>query len=274
MAQIVAEEFGIDPAEVYVVMGDTELAPFNTGTHGSKLTTILGNAVLFACLDAKRQIVEAAVSLTGSGRLEIKNGQLVNNQGEAVMSLQEALFEGCKKRSGQPFIGCGIYEPDAVMLDETGYGSLAPTYPFGVQIAEVAVDAQTGKIKIEKIISVHDSGTIINPQMAKGQVYGGTTQAMGFTVYEQMGMNDQGVMEAGTLLEYKMPTTLEMPAYAVDFVETNDPHGPYGAKCLGEPPIISITPAVANAIYQATGLRPTDAPFTPQKVLKMLKSQK
>lgn len=273
MAQIVAEEFGINPLDVCVVMGDTELAPFNTGTHGSKLTTVLGNAVLFACQDAKRQIIEAARAITGSGNLEIKDGKLVNNGDIAVMTLGEALYEGCKRRSGQPFIGMGVYEPDAVMLDSTGYGSLAATYPFGVQIAEISIDVQTGKIKVDKIVSVHDSGTIINPQMALGQVYGGATQAMGFTLMEQMGMNGQGILEAGTFLEYKMPTILETPEFAVDFVETNDPHGPYGAKSLGEPPIISITPAVANAVYHATGLRITDAPFTPQKVLKALKSK-
>ena len=106
-----------------------------------------------------------------------------------------------------------------------------------MQIAEVTVDTNTGKIRVDQITSVHDSGTIINPQMARGQVYGGTTQAMGFTITEQLGINEQGILRAGTMLEYKMPTTLEMPEFAVDFVETNDPHGPYGAKCIAEPPI-------------------------------------
>ena len=131
MAQIVAEEFGIHAADVYVVMGDTDLTPFNTGTHGSKLTTVLGNAVLFACQDAKRQIVELIKSMRKTGDLTIKNGNLIDGQDTPVMTLQEALFEGCKRRSGLPFIGMGIYEPDADMLDTTGYGNPAPTYPFG-----------------------------------------------------------------------------------------------------------------------------------------------
>lgn len=273
MAQIAAEEFGIDPQEIYVVMGDTELAPFNTGTHGSKLTTILGNAVLFACQDAKKQIIEQACLITGSEHLEICGGQLLNNRGERVMSLKEALYVCCKRKNGLPFVGMGIYEPDAVMLDETGYGNLAPTYPFGVQVVEVAVDEKTGRIIVEHIVSVHDSGVIINPQMAKGQVYGGVMQAMGFTLMECMGINEQGLLSGGTLLEYKMPTTLETPRLTADFIETNDPHGPYGAKSLGEPPIISVLPAVANAVHHAVGLRLTDAPFTPEKVIKALKNK-
>ena len=273
MAQVVAEEFGLSAGDIYVVMGDTEQAPFNTGTHGSKLTTVLANAVLFAARDAARQIVDAARLVFKTGHLEIKDGQLVDRTGQRVAGLKEALNECIKKRNGLPFYGLGIYEPDAVMLDENGYGSVAATYPFGVQIAEVSVNERTGRITVDKIIAVHDSGTIINPQMAKGQVYGGTMQAMGFTIMEDLGVNEQGLLEGGTFLEYKMPTILETPRFAVDFVETDDPHGPYGAKALGEPPIISILPAVANAIRQATGLRLTDAPFTPKKVLKALKER-
>lgn len=271
MAQIAGEEFGIDPSDVYVVMGDTEIAPFNTGTHGSKLTTVLGNAVLFACRDAKRQLLEEARRIYGAGELNVQDGQLVDRCNNTVASLKAALHEICIHRSGLPIYGMGIYEPDAAMLDKTGYGSPAPTYPFGVQIAEVTVNELTGRITVDRIVSVHDSGTIINPQMAKGQVYGGATQALGFTVMEQLGINEQGLLEGNTLLEYKMPTILEMPQFEVDFVETKDPHGPYGAKSLGEPPIIAVLPAVANAIYHATGLRLSDAPFTPSKVLKAMK---
>lgn len=273
MAQIAAEELSIDPHDVYVVMGDTELSPFNTGTHGSKLTTILGNAVLFAAQDAKKQLLDEARLVYKTGRLYLKDGFVVDGGGSHVASVKEALYECCKHRNGLPFYGMGIYEPDAVMLDETGYGSLAPTYPFGVQVAEVSVNEQTGRIRVDKLVAVHDSGTIINPQMAKGQVYGGMTQAMGFTVMEGMHIDEKGLLAGGTFLEYKMPTILETPEYKVDFIQTNDPHGPYGAKSLGEPPIISVLPAVANAIYYATGLRLSDAPFTPKKVLKALKER-
>lgn len=274
MAQVVAEEFGVDPQTVRVELGDTQLTPFATGTHGSKLTTILANAVLAACDNAKKIILDEITLLTGSGKLQIENGNVVNRRGDVIMSLSEALREVCLKRSGAPVVACAEYRPAAVLLDETGYGNLAPTYPFGVQAAQVEVDEETGEIHVKKIVAVHDSGRIINPQMAAGQVYGGVTQAFGFSMMEQLGINEQGLLHGGTFLEYKMPTMLDVPELVAAFVETQDPHGPYGAKALGEPPIVSVLPAIANAVYDATGLRLDDAPFTPRKVLQAIRKQK
>ena len=274
MAQVVAEEFGVSPDSVIVQLGDTRLTPFATGTHGSKLTTILANAVLAACDNAKKEILDEITLMTGSGKLHIEGGTVKNGRGDELMTLAEALNKVCIKRSGAPVIALGEYRPAAVMLDPTGYGNLAPTYPFGVQAAEVEVEESTGRILVKKIVSVHDSGKIFNPQMAAGGVYGGVTQAFGFTMMEQLGINDQGLLHGGTFLEYKMPTMLDVPELAADFVETVDPHGPYGAKALGEPPIVSVLPAIANAVYHATGLRLDDAPFTPQKVLKAIQKQK
>lgn len=274
LAQVVAEEFGVDPQSVRVIMGDTQHTPFATGTHGSKLTTILANAVLAACDQAKKEILDSITLITGSGKLTIEQGKILNYRGDALMTLEEALREVCLKRSGAPIVAMGEYRPAAVLLDETGYGNLAPTYPFGVQAAEVEVDMETGRIHVKKIVSVHDSGKVFNRQMAEGGVYGGVTQAFGFTTMEQLAVSDQGLLHGGTFLEYKIPTTLDIPELVAEFVETCDPHGPYGAKSLGEPPIVSVLPAIANAIYNATGLRLTDAPFTPQKVLKAIKELK
>lgn len=274
MAQVVAEEFGVDPQSVRVIMGDTQHTPFATGTHGSKLTTILANAVLAACDKAKTEILDNITLITGSGKLILREGKIFNNRGDTLMTLEDALQEVCLKRSGAPIIVMGEYRPAAVMLDSTGYGNLAPTYPFGVQAAEVEVDEESGRIYVKKIVSVHDSGKVFNRQMAEGEVYGGVTQAFAFTMMEQLAINNQGLLHGGTMLEYKIPTMLDMPELVADFVETCDPHGPYGAKSLGEPPIVSVLPAIANAVYNAIGLRLTDAPFTPQKVLKAIKEQK
>lgn len=273
MAQVVAEEFGVSPDSVIVQLGDTRLTPFATGTHGSKLTTILANAVLAACDNAKKEILDEITLMTGSGKLHIESGAIKNGRGDVLMTLTEALNKVCIKRSGAPVIAMGEYRPAAVMLDSTGYGNLAPTYPFGVQAAEVEVDETTGKIIVKKIVAVHDSGRIFNPQMAAGGVYGGVAQAFGFAMMEQLGINNQGLLHGGTLLEYKMPTMLDVPELVVDFVETEDPHGPYGAKALGEPPIVSVLPAIANAVYDAIGLRLDDAPFTPQKVLQAIEKR-
>ena len=274
MAQVVAEEFGVSSDDVYVSMGDTQHSPFSTGTHGSKLTTILANALLLACDKAKREILDDIRLITGSGKLEIKDGKVMTSQGSMLMSLSDALRQVCLKRSGSPIIATAEYRPAAVMLDSTGYGNLAPTYPFGVQAAEVEVDEDTGRIRVKKIVSVHDSGKIINPQMAAGEVYGGTLQAFGFSLMEELGETPHGLLHGGTLLEYKLPTALDAPELVADFVETQDPHGPYGAKALAEPPIVSVLAAISNAVYNATGLTLNDAPFTPQKVLKAIRDKK
>lgn len=270
MAQIVAEEFGICPSDVTVIMGDTDIVPFSTGTHGSKLTTNLGNSLLFACREVKEQLTQCLRERLGTGPVEIKNAQVISeNTGKPLMSLTEAVEQSCYVYSGRPFIGLGIFEPKTVMVDRSGYGNIAPTYPFGIQMAEVTMQEDGGYI-IDKIVSVHDIGKVINHQMALGQIYGGVMQAVGFTTLENLSINQEGIFQANTLLEYKPPTILEMPEIIGDFVETLDPYGPYGAKGIGEPPIISIAPAVANAIYDACGLRYDDIPITPIKVRKKI----
>ncbi len=267
MAQIVAEELGILPENVTVVMGDTDETPFSTGTHGSKLTTVLGNAVLDASKKMSEQICMEAQSFYGTGQLILANGYLCHHDGKILRSFEETLYDLCVKNSGKPFITMGTFEPDAELMDDNGYGSVAANYPFGVQIVELTVE-EDGIVRIDHVTSIHDVGKVINPQMALGQIYGGVTQAVGFSLMEQNGLNDQGIMTAGSFLEYKMPTTLDVPEIIGGFVEPVDPYGPYGAKALGEPPIIGIAAAAANAYYNATGRRITEIPLTPSRVLK------
>ncbi len=267
MAQIVAQELGIQPSDVTVVMGDTDQCPFSTGTHGSKLTTVMGNAVLFASRKMAGKIRESVADVYGTGDVYLEDGMVKRQDGSVLAPLKEALYQCCVRHSGRPFITQGTFEPKAELMDDNGYGSVAANYPFGVQIVELTVQ-DNGKVVIDRVTSVHDNGRVMNPQMALGQVYGGVTQACGFTLMEQNGRNEQGILTGGTFLEYKIPTTLDVPEIQGDFVESNDPFGPYGAKALGECPIIGVAAAAANAYYYATGQRLKDVPFTPQRVLK------
>jgi CO/xanthine dehydrogenase Mo-binding subunit len=275
MAQIVAEEFGISPQEVTVIMGDTDLTPFSTGTHGSKLTTNLGNSMLFACKEVKEKLTKCLREYFGMGPIDIKDGNIIRSYtGEFVMTLAEGVERASYANSGRPFIGLGVFEPKTVMLDQTGYGHIAPTYSFGIQIAEVTV-LENGYYVIDKVISVHDIGRVVNQQMALGQVYGGVMQAIGSATLEDLSVNQQGIYRANSILEYKPPTILEMPELVGGFVETVDPYGPYGAKGIAECPNISVAPAVANAIYDACGLRFTDIPVTPIKIRqKMIEAKR
>ncbi|MCL1906051.1 MAG: molybdopterin-dependent oxidoreductase, partial [Clostridiales bacterium] len=267
-AQIVGEELGVSPQSVDVVMGDTALTPFSTGTNGSKLTSNLGNAVLYACKDLKKQLTDALREQLGSGPVVIKNGAVyAEYSGHLLMSLDEAASKACYARNGLAFVGVGVFEPHTDLGDRTGYGNLAPAYPFGVQMAEVTV-SKDGSYTVDKIVSVHDIGKVINSQMALGQVYGGGMQALAAVTMESLSINEEGVYQANTILEYKPPTCLEMPEIVGCFVETIDPYGPYGAKCIAEPPIIAVAPAVANALFDATGSRFYHAPVTPGEVYK------
>ncbi len=269
-AQIVAQELGVDPMKVNVVMGDTSLTPFSTGTNGSKLTTNLGNAVLHACKDLKQQLTGVLRERIGTGPVVVKDGNIYGEYtGEHVMSLEEAAAKACYANNGSPFLGIGVFEPKAELGDMTGYGNLAPAYPFGIQMAEVTVH-DDGSFTVDKIVSVHDIGRVINTQMAHGQVYGGVMQGMAAAVTEDLAINKEGVYQANTILEYKPPTIIEMPELVSSFVETIDPYGPYGAKCIAEPPIISVAPAIANALYDACGIRFDKAPITPAEVRKKL----
>ncbi len=269
-AQIVGEELGVNPMKVNVTMGDTSLTPFSTGTNGSKLITNLGNSLLHACKDLKRQLVDCLREKIGTGPVVVKDGNIYGEYTENyVMSLDEAAAKGCYANNGQSFVGVGVFEPKADLGDETGYGNLAPSYPYGIQMAEVTVN-DDGTYVVDKLVSVHDIGKVINMTGALGQVYGGVMQSLGSATTESLAINEEGIYQANTILKYKPPTIKEMPEILCDFVETIDPYGPYGAKCIAEPPIISIAPAIANALYDACGLRFTEAPITPVQVKKML----
>ena len=258
LAQIVGEELGLDPETVRVVMGDTALTPFSTGSNGSKLTGNLGRSVQLACQDLKRQIREAAAEAETDG---------------PAMSLDEAARFVSLKNNGRPTDGFGRFEPPSELGDRTGYGNLAPAYVFGVQMADVTVK-EDGSVIVNKLVSVHDIGRVINSRMALGQVCGGVTQALGASLMEDLSLNEDGVFQANTILEYKPPTILDVPEIEGGFVETLDPYGPYGAKCIAEPPVMAVAPAIANAIYDAAGIRLFDLPITPAKVRLALKERK
>ncbi len=273
-ALIVGEELGVDPMSVKVIMGDTELCPFSTGTNGSKLTSNLGNAVLFACRDLKKQLCDALRERCGYGPVELRDGAVYyENNGQYVMSLEQAAYEACCKYSGRPFMGLGRFNPPSELGDRTGYGNLAPSYVFGVQMAEVTVH-KDGSFTVDRMVSVHDIGRVIDSRNAAGQVYGGVMQAFGAATTESLDLNKEGVYQANTILEYKAPTVLDMPKIDVGFVETYDQYGPYGAKAIAEPPIIAMAPAISNAIYDAVGVRIHEAPITPQRLREAILAKK
>jgi xanthine dehydrogenase molybdenum-binding subunit len=145
-------------------------------------------------------------------------------------------------------------------------------YSFGVQVAEVQVDRKTGKVTIQKFFSVHDSGTVINPLLGEGQVEGGVVQGIGFALMEEI-LRKEGKVLNGNFTDYRIPTIRDVPPIETVFVEEPDPFGPFGAKGLGEITQVPTAPAIANAIYDAVGVRLKELPMTPERILASIRKR-
>lgn len=147
------------------------------------------------------------------------------------------------------------------------------TFSFGACFVDIEIDVPIGKIKVNKVINVHDCGKVLNPQLAAAQVHGGMSMSLGFGLSEQMIFNEKtGKPLNNNLLDYKLPTILDTPKLEADFVETYDISGPFGNKALGEPPAIPVAPAIRNAVFHATGVSFPEAPLTPQRLVEKFKS--
>ena len=260
MAQIAAEALGVAYEDVTVTFGDTRHTPEAPITAGSTATFSTGTATLKAAAELKAKILNDAakhLNIDAAG-LDIVGGRIVSGDGAALLALADAaaLF-------GQ--------RGTAVEASVTPGSSDYIVNSFGAHFAEVEVDTETGQVCVLRYVAAHDSGRILNPQLAANQVEGGVSQMLGFALSEQMLTDEQsGVTLNASFLEHKSPTIQEYPPVQVLFADVNDPIGPFGAKALGEPPSIGVAPALINAIYDAVGVRITDLPATPDKVLNAL----
>jgi len=167
-----------------------------------------------------------------------------------------------------------FYDPPNELPDwDKGYGNMSASYAVGTQGAEVEVDIETGEVKILHMISVNDVGKVLNPQALKGQMYGALAQGIGYTLYEEI-LTKNGKILNPDFRDYKIPTIKEMNfPIDLEFIETDDAAGPWGAKGVGESGLVPTAPAIANAIYNAVGIRVRDLPITPEKVLAALKEK-
>jgi xanthine dehydrogenase molybdenum-binding subunit len=167
-----------------------------------------------------------------------------------------------------------FYDPPNELPDfEKGFGNISATYAFGTQGAEVEVDTETGEVKILRMVAAHDVGKVLNPPGLKGQIYGALAQGVGYALYEEL-KSDKGKIQNPDFRDYKIPRTHEMDfPIALEFIETDDSFGPFGAKGVAEPGLVPTAPAIANAIYNAIGVRIRDLPITPEKVLEALKKR-
>jgi CO/xanthine dehydrogenase Mo-binding subunit len=261
MAQIAAEELGLPLDRVRVELGDTARGPFATLSAGSSTTPSMGPAVRAAAADAKRQILEIAAQRFHLEErvLELQDGKIVSADGGS-WPLEEitGLLEDAQ------ILGKGARGPNP-----TGMRVMT----FGAQVAEVAVDVETGEVRVERVYAIHDVGRIINPLGAASQIEGGIVQAIGHALSEQRLDDGSGLVLTQSLDAYKLPTIADVPEIVSELVDVPDEHlTNLGSKGLGEPPIIPTAAAIANAIRDATGADVRSLPITRDELLRALEA--
>jgi len=175
----------------------------------------------------------------------------------------------------QTFLAHGVFEAGKVRVGPYNeyYGDISATYPFAAHFAEVEVDRQTGEVTILRYVAAHDVGKAINPMAVEGQIEGGVAQGIGYALMEEIVFDPEGKIQNPNLQDYYWPTALDIPPVEPILIESMDPVGPYGAKGVGEPTVIPVAPAIANALYDATGVRFTELPMTSEKICLALKKR-
>jgi len=276
IAQIVAEELGLAIEDVHVIHSDTDICPWDVGAHASRTTFVAGNAALGAARKIKSRILEMAAKelyaplekLALGGR-HIRHVDEPDRKVEIGKLLRKAHFS----HGGQMLMAESFYDPANENMGKDFRGNMSMTYTFGVHGVRVKVDAETGKVKVLNYVAAHDVGRAINPMLLEGQVYGGVMMGLGYALSEQV-ILDKGENMNPNFRDYKILTAKDVVPIAALVLETHDKDGPYGAKGIGEPGCVPTAPAVANAIYNAVGVRIKDLPITPERVLAAIREKK
>jgi len=276
LSQIVAQELGVCYERIKCKAADTEITPFDTGSFASRVTFISGNAALLAARDAKNKILKvvSAEYNISINDLDIVAENIVKKTDDSLLMPFEKAVELCYSFNyGHQIIGAGSYNPKTTPIDfRTGEGNVSGSYGFEAQIAEVEVDKETGEIKILKLWDAHDVGKAINPSSVESQVEGSIVMGIGYSLYEDLKFVN-GRVKNSNFTSYKVPRSMGIPPIETIMIETNDPQGPFGAKGVGEAALLPTAAAIANAVYDAVGIRLKELPFTPDKVIKALKEK-
>lgn len=275
--QVIAETMGIRPERVKLIAADTELTPVDLGSYSSRVTFMAGNACIEAAKNMRAQIYTAVAKRLGCSaeELEPQGEEIVSSKNSALrMSFDKAVIAAIDFHGA--LVASGAYTPPEESrggkFKGAGVGP-SPSYSYSAQVAEVSVDTETGHVTVHRIVVAHDCGRALNPLAVEGQVIGSVYMGLGQAVQEEMVWNNGRLMNP-TLLEYRIPTTLETPQIDCIIVESNDPEGPFGAKEAGEGSLAATIPAVANAIYDAVGVRINTLPITPEKVLAAIQEKR
>jgi len=272
LAQICADTLGVPVDKVEIVQDDTLVCPWDVGVHASRTTFIAGNATKLAAEKARDKLLELASELLEEPKenLDLQDGVITSRREPSRRLPYDRTVRATHFREGgTQVIAEAFYDPPTSMQDESFRGNISVTYAFGTQAAEIEVDLDTGRIDVLRVVAAHDVGRALNPAGAEGQIEGGVAMGLGYAVTEQLIVKEGKVVNP-YFRDYKMPTARDMPKVIPILVETNDPGGPFGAKGLGEAGAICTAPAIANALFNATGVRIKALPLTPERVLEAL----
>jgi CO/xanthine dehydrogenase Mo-binding subunit len=290
ITQMVAEEIGVAPEDVNIIDRDTDVCPWDVGVHASRTTFVAGNAALGAAKKVKEKILQISAGYVDRWKdkdgakheikldddpknLMIKDRMVYSvKEPEKKIALGKILRGGHYEKFGTMIMAEYFYDPDNENLDREYKGNLSKTYAYGAHGAEVEVDKETGKVKILKYIAAHDVGRAINPMLLEGQIYGAAAMGTGYALTERLILEKGEVMNPN-FRDYKLLTAKDVIPIEPVIVETIDADGPYGAKGIGEPGLVPTAPAIANAIYDAIGVRIRDLPMTPERILKAIKEK-
>ncbi len=280
MAQIAAEEFKVSIDKVRVIHGDTLYTPWDFGSMASRSTWMTGNAVIRACQDAKRRILKLAESRleASADDLDVRDGKIYHRElPQRAISFGDLFSFGVAHEIGE-ILGAAGYKIDYTNPDpETGYSPKGyPSWSYMAYGIEVAVNTETGEVRVLRVGCAVDIGQPINWKMCEGQIEGSIGMGIGCTLYERFEVSNGKILNPN-LVTYRMPTFLEcVSGLNVKSASVGLPHpdGPYGAKALGEMGLVPFPAAVGNAVYDAVGVRVMDAPLTRERVLKALRGTK
>jgi 4-hydroxybenzoyl-CoA reductase alpha subunit len=297
LAMITAEELGLDVDDVKVMAGDSNFS-VDLGAYSSRTTLMTGHACREAAQDVKRQILNAVGGCLGvpPETLDLKDNRVVSLAGEidfselrreylqehrGFMDLPDGPHLTFREASRIAFLECGTivgtgkYRPPPLGGSFKGATvGTSPAFGCSAQVTEVSVDLETGEVTLQRITGAHDCGFAINRTQVEGQMQGSMMMGMGEALMEQIIYDRKGRIINANLAEYKIPTALDMPHLDTIIVESNEPHGPYGAKEVGEGAIMPVIPAILNAIYDATGVRIEELPVTPERLVAALQAKK
>lgn len=271
LSQIAAEELGVPVDDINIVMSDTDATPYNWATCASRITYTMGNAVRLAAAEVKDKIKALAAEKLEANPADIEVADrhaYVKGSPDRRLSFAEiaAITHWVQ---GGPIIGeasfmaqGGPYQ--AGTMEGFPFGSLT-AWIFGAHVAEVEVDRETGQVRVLKVAAAHDVGRAINPRNVEGQIEGGFAQGLGYALFEEI-IRDRGKVVNPNLHDYRLPTAVDMPKITPIIVEEAEPTGPFGAKGVGEPGLVATAPAIANAIYDAIGIRIKELPITNERL--------